>query len=256
MHGPPIPDSTDAEIDAFAGRCEQLAGFGVAVNSEWMDGFLTAAAAGPRRVPLEECLDAAFGTDFGRVFADPQDLAQASADFAARYRVLLRQLDPEALLDEPDQLRLRPLLLEPDEGAAVDEADPEVADARTDDEVHRTPGGLGQVRLLAADWALGFHAALDAFESDWPKPDDTTDPGRDAMQAIAAIARLMHDDEAADREALVDEAAFAVQDLRLYWLDHAPRPATLRLGERPGRNDPCPCGSGRKFKKCHGAAGG
>jgi preprotein translocase subunit SecA len=21
-----------------------------------------------------------------------------------------------------------------------------------------------------------------------------------------------------------------------------------------GRNDPCPCGSGKKFKKCHGAA--
>ncbi|MEM9971159.1 MAG: SEC-C metal-binding domain-containing protein, partial [Pseudomonadota bacterium] len=21
----------------------------------------------------------------------------------------------------------------------------------------------------------------------------------------------------------------------------------------PGRNDPCPCGSGRKFKHCHGA---
>lgn len=23
-----------------------------------------------------------------------------------------------------------------------------------------------------------------------------------------------------------------------------------------GRNDPCPCGSGKKFKKCHGAGGG
>jgi hypothetical protein len=23
--------------------------------------------------------------------------------------------------------------------------------------------------------------------------------------------------------------------------------------ERPGRNDPCPCGSGKKYKKCHGA---
>jgi SEC-C motif len=23
-------------------------------------------------------------------------------------------------------------------------------------------------------------------------------------------------------------------------------------GERPGRNDPCPCGSGKKFKRCHG----
>jgi hypothetical protein len=23
--------------------------------------------------------------------------------------------------------------------------------------------------------------------------------------------------------------------------------------EKPGRNDPCPCGSGKKYKKCHGA---
>ena len=25
-----------------------------------------------------------------------------------------------------------------------------------------------------------------------------------------------------------------------------------REGEKVGRNDPCPCGSGKKFKKCHG----
>jgi preprotein translocase subunit SecA len=24
-------------------------------------------------------------------------------------------------------------------------------------------------------------------------------------------------------------------------------------GDKVGRNDPCPCGSGKKFKKCHGA---
>jgi preprotein translocase subunit SecA len=23
-------------------------------------------------------------------------------------------------------------------------------------------------------------------------------------------------------------------------------------GDKVGRNDPCPCGSGKKFKKCHG----
>jgi len=28
----------------------------------------------------------------------------------------------------------------------------------------------------------------------------------------------------------------------------------VRVGERVGRNDPCPCGSGKKYKKCHGAA--
>ena len=26
-----------------------------------------------------------------------------------------------------------------------------------------------------------------------------------------------------------------------------------RTGDEPGRNDPCWCGSGKKFKKCHGA---
>ena len=28
----------------------------------------------------------------------------------------------------------------------------------------------------------------------------------------------------------------------------------VRSGAKIGRNDPCPCGSGKKFKKCHGAA--
>ena len=27
----------------------------------------------------------------------------------------------------------------------------------------------------------------------------------------------------------------------------------IRVGEKVGRNDPCPCGSGKKYKKCHGA---
>jgi preprotein translocase subunit SecA len=32
----------------------------------------------------------------------------------------------------------------------------------------------------------------------------------------------------------------------------APKP--VRAGAKIGRNDPCPCGSGKKYKKCHGAA--
>jgi uncharacterized protein YecA (UPF0149 family) len=26
--------------------------------------------------------------------------------------------------------------------------------------------------------------------------------------------------------------------------------AAVRSGPQPGRNDPCPCGSGKKYKKC------
>jgi preprotein translocase subunit SecA len=33
----------------------------------------------------------------------------------------------------------------------------------------------------------------------------------------------------------------------------ASEPSQRRTGEKVGRNDPCPCGSGKKYKKCHGA---
>jgi preprotein translocase subunit SecA len=29
-------------------------------------------------------------------------------------------------------------------------------------------------------------------------------------------------------------------------------PARVASGPKVGRNDPCPCGSGKKFKQCHG----
>src|SRR6185437_6048073 len=32
----------------------------------------------------------------------------------------------------------------------------------------------------------------------------------------------------------------------------ASQPTQRRTGDKVGRNDPCPCGSGKKYKKCHG----
>ena len=33
--------------------------------------------------------------------------------------------------------------------------------------------------------------------------------------------------------------------------EHKPQPF-IRPGDKVGRNDPCPCGSGKKYKQCHG----
>jgi hypothetical protein len=34
---------------------------------------------------------------------------------------------------------------------------------------------------------------------------------------------------------------------------HRGSPSTpVRVEKKVGRNDPCPCGSGKKFKQCHG----
>jgi len=44
-----------------------------------------------------------------------------------------------------------------------------------------------------------------------------------------------------------NQAAAAAQDTR------GPQQRTPIIKDKlPGRNDPCPCGSGKKFKNCHG----
>ncbi len=35
--------------------------------------------------------------------------------------------------------------------------------------------------------------------------------------------------------------------------DDSSGPRTVAVGQKVGRNDPCPCGSGKKYKRCHGA---
>jgi SEC-C motif-containing protein len=48
---------------------------------------------------------------------------------------------------------------------------------------------------------------------------------------------------------------FDADEGRWYFLQEANRKAQpIVKGAQPGRNDPCPCGSGKKYKKCCGAA--
>jgi len=48
---------------------------------------------------------------------------------------------------------------------------------------------------------------------------------------------------------------FDAADKRWYFVEEAKRKIQpVVKGAQPGRNDPCPCGSGKKYKKCCGAA--
>jgi uncharacterized protein len=253
------PDSTEAELKDFDTTCERLAGFDDEINFESIDGFLTALAAGPSLPQPAEWLPAMCGDAFERAFADPEDQAQALRSLQARLQVLRRQLDPEALLDRPEDMRLLPLMSEytdEDRQRAVDEAGLQPEEAV-----------MLQTGVL---WAQGFLDAVEAFPQIWGEPeteDDAIDFGV-LVDQIAALVLPPGSDEAREhaaqywqdqepsRDDLIADACWAVQDLRLYWVDHAPRPATRQVQPTPGRNDPCPCGSGKKYKKCHGAAAG
>jgi uncharacterized protein len=253
---PPL-HSSDAEIETLNALCRRLAGFKDDVSLEWVDGFMTALLAGPRVVMPSEWLPAMFGDAFERTFADPDDLQQAMTALMGRWNVIARQLDPEPLLDDPDQLRLSPLVV--DYG---DEVRAElVADGRLTEEE------LGLLPPNGMVWAEGFLDAMKAFPDDWPEPDVSTDDGQFYDDCLMGVIALTLDEadlaehlaerypgQTLARDDLIDEACICVQDLRLYWVDHAPRHAPIRVEPKPGRNDPCPCGSGRKYKKCCGAA--
>jgi uncharacterized protein len=193
---------------------------------------------------------------FQRAFADPEAEQEAWEIISRRWDVLVNQLDAEDILDDPDVLRLSPLMI------ALSDEDKQqlVADGHVkEDELHLLEQ-TGEV------WAIGFIDATRDFPLDWPDPDLETEAGQLFDECMLRVISLtldpeelkevyddLYEGEELNRDELIHEALYAAQDMRLYWLDHAPKPPTRRVGELPGRNDPCPCGSGKKFKKCHGA---
>jgi uncharacterized protein YecA (UPF0149 family) len=44
-----------------------------------------------------------------------------------------------------------------------------------------------------------------------------------------------------------------MKELQFVGGDDSSSPQQVVSGAKVGRNDPCPCGSGKKYKKCHGA---
>jgi uncharacterized protein len=245
-----------AETEAYDRCCDRLAGFDPRFSYEYVDGQLAALAAGPRPLLPEAWLPALFGDTFERTFADPEDAAQALRALQARLTVLSSQLDPEALFEQPDQLRLDPY------------CEDWTAEARQSlvDEGHLSADDAALLQV-GSDWFQGFLDAVDALPQLWEPPADeeAAEMFGLAFEHIAATLLPPDSEEAKahaaehyakgppTREDLLVEACLSVQDLRMFWVDFAPVTATRRVDPSPGRNDPCPCGSGKKYKKCHGA---
>ena len=82
----------------------------------------------------------------------------------------------------------------------------------------------------------------------------------DLDQAVALLDRLRTDLEEreqtlAQREVEVDAERRRLRNLESQMEARAARQrlSTMPGSAKPGRNDPCPCGSGRKYKVCHGS---
>ena len=124
------------------------------------------------------------------------------------------------------------------------------------------------VPSYAQVWALGFMYAVENWPQDWEPPRDK-DAAAMLDGALEDIVALTEDDKAPPAVSMYAEdgpptvsqqriddlgaAIWAVYELRQLWRSMGPKVETIRKAPTPGRNDPCPCGSGKKYKKCHGA---
>jgi uncharacterized protein len=110
-------------------------------------------------------------------------------------------------------------------------------------------------------WCNAYLYALDNVDTDWFEAAD--DEGfEDLLLPIMALGGMFEDEEEgkelitftdAELDNFKDELPDAVRAVYAYWQAKQQAPSTVRReGDKVGRNDPCPCGSGKKYKACHG----
>lgn len=125
-----------------------------------------------------------------------------------------------------------------------------------------------ELPAYAQVWALGFMFVVENWPEDWEPPRDK-ETAAWIDEALDHVVALTEDDtgkptvnmHAEDGPPSVSDerlnafgaAIWAVYDLAQIGRSLGPRVEPIRKTETPGRNDPCPCGSGKKYKKCHGA---
>lgn len=134
--------------------------------------------------------------------------------------------------------------------------------------IHEQQTAEGELELSPKVWCRGFIIGTQFRKEDW-EPLIEDDDNRILILPIIAFAneRAMREiltgpnKGKTSREKLMAQIPLAVAGLYDYWrlrrqklaggitLDRAPAGHSPKVG----RNEPCYCGSGKKFKKCHGA---
>ena len=258
-------DELDAILDDLRARDDETPQW------EFCEGFMAAVVCMRRPVTQDELLAALLGMPTTHELqGEPADDESASfADAAQRERFLelwnQRWQEVATALDsEVDSLE--------DDRCYH----PEVMDIRGAvadmplDEQAKFKGDINDELLpaFAQVWALGFMFAVEYWPEEWAAPRDK-DAAKWLNDALEAVVAMTEDDAAKPEVSPLSEdgapstsiarlnafgeAIWAVYDLRELWKTIGPRVETVRAIATPGRNDVCHCGSGKKYKKCHGA---
>jgi uncharacterized protein len=254
---------TDAEIEALE---ERLAAIDPddSMAVEELDGFFAALACCPEPIPREEWLPLVLGdSERGRQAVHGAGDDAVLMKQIERHRIAVaatlfegKGFDPVLAYDEAGCAWgnawaigfARGMAMRPDAWAPLDD-DETVAEA------------LDPVMRLVADAQQDANDDRDTLDGV-----DVIDHGGVSVGPAGKMEDEDDEDEDEDfdpiaddeREAVIHDMLDGVQDVFEFFRAARTRalaPATVRRTQaKVGRNDLCACGSGRKFKNCHGAA--
>lgn len=225
------------------------------MSLEMLDGFLSALMVGPELVPPAEYLPCIWNEE--QVWQSTAEAEEMLGLVMALWNDISRRVCaplPEEDSDEAEAQRLldaaAPLLALP---ADLDLADEAVLAAHAE-------------LPLGAAWATGFMIGLNLRGEQWQAWAAEDEEVEEDIDDLAQLAMFEseHAEEAGlgaedlptlvERMEMLAELPYVLADLNWKRLERL-RPSPARRPDLPGRNDPCVCGSGQKFKKCCGAPG-
>lgn len=212
------------------------------MDLEMLDGFLAAILISPRPIAVEQWLPAVWSAHGEMNFGGGRGLQRAISLVLAYYNELATTLGGD------DGECWEPFCFATGEDGEPDEL------------------GLGD------EWVTGFSQGFELWPVGW-REDVPEDSAEVVLNALEEALAPWAEDEEAEEGASADEetrlgwlaaAGETVNDVFARWRDlDLPAPpiianalatgATVAVNAEAGRNDACPCGSGKKYKKCCGA---
>ncbi|RZL38909.1 MAG: prepilin peptidase [Rubrivivax sp.] len=255
MSGMSTQDLTDAEFaeldELLADTPEPLQ----PLDASMLDGYLCGVIVQPRLIELDEWLPNIFDYD-GGLLPDSVDAAwldRLTQLVERRHAALNKGLAEDGWFD--------PVVLDIDE---EQQPAPLPEDASEDERSARASyDALGPISRALMPWVAGFQHAVLCFPelADMPNDDVAAALARlyrhlpaETDEEKEVVATLDREHPLKDLDDAIEELVVSVADLADLTEAERYRVETIRRDTpKVGRNDPCPCGSGRKYKQCHGS---
>ena len=228
---------SDAQIDRLGDLLDQRAVPFQGFNLEALDGYLSALAVSPGAdIPATDWQPGVWGPKPPR-WDSPTEAAEIENLLMGHWNACVARARQGE--DLPDHLS--PLLWLPEnpEDEQPDELD------------------------VGRDWAFGFFRGVELREAAWERwldENDWVDAIFVLLDQLASGEILPEDVTEAptpisyrQRLDIIGSLPGMLADLQHHRIDALTPREPLRRAATPERNAPCPCGSGRKFKKCCGA---